>query len=425
MVLFNKPVREGLGTNTNLVSPNAPVQSIDSTPNAVLGRGQMNMSEPPKGNNSYKPRQANQKKSGRRSGRKDSRKTPTMINNDNRKPTKGFPFIVPPFGNDSNPSATNNQHSDFSYDITGQPTATTFSGPRDTTLFKDWNRTQLVPKTGATTQTNAVTSFTKILTCDFKDCIQDPTYATEWELAFNNILRDVIRNTNASKGAMDVINYVNISEYIHEVSRLFTYLYELEVMMGWNPSEHQDTNASVRHLAQELASDTFINYRTRMKEVLRSAVLPLPMLKYLRWIREYKRTNEMPESPKLAFRTNTGMDLINNAYLGTASSATAWKANVEASITAVRGLDARIPALMLDKVDCVNFVMVKDYYGNACNKAHYDSDFNNIFNNRVWARGDYGTASLFPSANDTSVAAFNTVTPDVLALANVSPCTLR
>ena len=103
MVLFNKPVQQGLGTNTNLVSPNAPFQSLDRTPNSVLGQGQMNMSSPPKGSGNKRNTpnsKANHRSSGR-SGNKSFRKTPTMTNNDNRKP-KGFPLIVPPFGNDSN-----------------------------------------------------------------------------------------------------------------------------------------------------------------------------------------------------------------------------------------------------------------------------------------------------------------------------------
>lgn len=421
MVLFNKPVQQGLGTNTNLVSPNAPFQSLDRTPNSVLGQGQMNMSSPPKGsgNKRYTPNsKANHKASGSRSGNKNFRKTPTMINNDNRKP-KGFPLIVPPFGNDSN-SSTTSQRSDFSYDITGQPTSTPYSAPKDDTLFKDWNRAQTIPKTGKNGETNAVTSYTKILTCDFKDSILDPTYRTEWDLTFNNMIRDVIRNTNASKGALDVMTKDGIADYIHEVSRLFTYLYELEVLMGWDPSGHENTNRVLRHLAQELANSTFLDYRTQMKEVLRSTVLPLPMLKYLRWLREYKNKNEMPESPKIAFRTTSVMDLIDKAYTGNSTAASQWIGNVTASILAVRALDPKIPALLLDKVDCVDFVMVKDYYGNACNRAHYDAEFNNIYNNRLWARGDFGSASTFPMVTDTSVAAFNTVKPEVLALANIS-----
>lgn len=423
MVLFNKPVREGLGTNTNLVSPNAPFQSLDRTPNAVLGEGQMNMSEPPKGNSNdrrYQPKsKANQKNSGRRSGRKEFRKTPTMINNSNKKPNKGYPLIVPPFGNDSNPTTTTTQRSDFSYDITGQPAATPFDGVRDDTLFKDWNRTQLKPKVDPKWSTNGVTSYTKILTCDFKSSLTDPTYATEWAITYSNLIRDVIRNTNASKGAFDVVTEGNIGDYIHEVSRLFTYLYELEVMMGWNPQDHSDTNAAIRHLAEQLAvEDSFLTYRTKMKEVLRSHVLPMPMLKYLRWLREYKRTNEMPESPKLSFRTQASVDLMESRYRGVPAST--WAQTIDASITAVRALDARIPALLLDKVNCIDFVMVKDYWGNACNRAHYDSEFNNIYNNRLWARGTYGSASLFPDVSDTALVALNTIRPQGLALCNLS-----
>jgi hypothetical protein len=382
----------------------------------------MKFEQPGSGKNSndkhYKHSQANQPRTGKRVGGRNGMKRPTVTN---KAPRNGLPIVAFPVGSDGNPAtSTTDRRSDFSYEITGQPAPTDFSGVRDNTLFKDWNRQQVIPKLGTTENTNACNSYTKILTCDFKDNIKDPSYATEWELVYSNIIRDVIQNTNASKGAFDVLNYTNLTNYIHEVARLYTYLYELEVIMGWSPSNHEDTNAPQRHLAEQVANETFLNQRTQMREVLRSAVLPLPMMKYLRWLREYKRSNAMPESPKLAFRTQVGIDLINKAYDGDATQADYWNQNIASSIAAVRLLDARIPALLSLKVDCVNFVPVKDYYGSACNMAVYDPEFNNIFNNRLWVRGPVGSTAIFPKVTTTSIAAFNTETPLALSLANLS-----
>jgi len=421
MVQFKKAHTDvGQGSNKNLVNPTPPAQSLDSVPGNAQhtsggnANGSRGASE--KKNRNVK---ASTKKSGRRVGGKNTNRT----KRGDPSSTKGAPYPVPPI-NGGNPSVTTSSvNSDFGFNIAGQAESTKFGGVRDNTLFKDWNRKAKAPVLATLESSNAVTNYVKSMNIDFKESIKDPTYLAEWNLCSNDMIRDIIRNTNAAKGAMDVATKDAIAEYIHEVSKLFTLEYELDVMMSWNPAEHHDTNAAIRHLAASLATDHFMTEKTKMREVLRSTVLPEPMLKYLRWLREYKLVNEMPESSKTCFRTLASLNLINQVYNTLdPSSSDVWQNTINASVDAVRNLDPRVPALLLDKVDCINFVMVKDYFSDACNRATYDPEFNNLFNNRLWVRGSgTGANALFPQSigGTTALMALNTVTPLALALTNL------
>jgi hypothetical protein len=422
MVNFNKPFRTGLGQGTNLVSPNAPVQSLDQVPNNVLNTPKMsakNTSDPTMWNrNSMKNSKASTKTTGGRAGGKNKNRVGTKKGSPSS--NKGFPLIVPPINSGNPRLTTTTTPSDMSYDISGSGSGTAFSGIVDNTLYKDWNRREDTPSLGKNLEVNGTTSYTKMLDTDFEDCVKDPDYQTEWSLALNSMIRDIIRNTNASSGALSIATETDITKYIHEVSRLFTFCYEFEVMLSWNPEDHKDTNAALRFLAQQIANETYMDVRTRMRESLRSHVLPEPMLRYMRWLREYKLQNAAPESSKLALRSKTSVDLVESIYNNGDTSG--WLNTINNSITAIEALDPRIPALLLDKVDCINFVMVKDYYANACNHALYDSEYNNIYNNRLYVRkGTSGTAEYFPQsdASSNAIVSLNTQTPLALSLTNL------
>jgi len=423
----------GIGQPSNpRVGPPQPstVYSVDSLPvnnpkrQRELEPMQMQFGDNNRGRKNDNQYKANDKTNKRTWGRSEKKKfKPNKYTDLTRDLNTKKPYLIVPPINPGKPGVAvqPSKGTGFGYDIGGSPTPTTIDMTRDSTLFKDWNRKPVVNAPDNENADNLLNSYMKVLDISFNTNIDDEAYDSEWRVIFNEIYRDIIRNTNASKGAIAGTEIDKITEYVHEVSRLFAILYQYEVITSWNPNNIEEFNMCNREIAQMLSKVEFLDFRTKMRECLRTCVLPQKTMMYLRWLFEYKRKNEILESDTLAFRTPNIMKLIKGVVENNLPEIENWENTIDASITAIRGLDPKIGPILEDKVDCVNFVPCKDFMGNAHNTASYDVEWNNIYRNRTFGSKGAGSTSMttFPSGLDAQIAS-STVTPYGLSLANLS-----
>jgi len=383
------------------------VESLDSTPN---------YKNKSKTNVTANPQTSNQRKSptgGRVGGKFDRPENPV---------TKGFPIWAPT--PTDGPSWQTKEGSSPGYNIEGQDTPTTYDEYRDTTLFKNWNDNDPgVPKPNDYDARNTIKNYTKCMEIDLKSCLLDLDYKSEWKVIYNILNRSVLRNTNASAGAMNIITEDKVQNYLHQVSKLYSLLYEYEVITTWNPDTIDQLNAGLRHLGSQAASTNYLDQRRIMREALRPHVLPGKMMKYIRWIHEYKRMNHQNETVVTCFRSPTTISLMDSLYTGSPTGAQTWKDTTKDLVDAVNDLNPSIASLLLDKCDSIKFEPVENWMGMAFRGTTFDAEFNNIYNNRTWCEQDSPTDNkkLFPQpVNGSAIAAFNTVEPFGLSLANLS-----
>jgi hypothetical protein len=420
----------GKGKNPSIGNPLPErVYSVDSLPanqpgyQRNLNRMEMNMNSGKNNNKSNNVKANNKSRSGAKTGGSKNK----YINNapgktaykDNpmNKPT--FPAFPVDTGNSGTTTSKGVSDSGFGYDIGGVPSPTSINMIKDDTLFRNWNKKPSINLPQTNGAENLLNSYTKVLDVNFKSNITDDDYKSEWIVIFNDLYRDIIRNTNASKGAIEGTEIDNTISYIDIVSRLFTILYQYEVITSWNPASEREFNTPNRELAQKAATVEFLDYRTKMRECLRIGVLPAKVMTYIRWIYEYKRQNPMLESNTIAFRDTTTMHLINGLVSGVPEDIKAWKKDIDDLIENFQALDPKLGPILLDKVDCVNFTLCKDYMGNAHNSSNYDPEFNNIYRNRTVVIKTNSDLKSSPVGSSAILASYSD-TPFGLSLCNLT-----
>lgn len=353
--------------------------------------------------------QTNSKPAGRRAGGRAKRDTTSKA------PTNRY-SVIPTRMSDKggSKSSLNITPSDFGFDIQGANSPTPYQGKRDTTLFRDYNQKSIITKSDKVISTNAISNSIKCLNVDLKQSLQ--YYFDEaWVVIKNDIARDIVSNTRAAKGAMDVLD--DITGYFDKVIRAYDLLIELEVMQAWTPSSNDYYDRSFRALAVAVSTPLILEYRAKLRQALIPHVLPLDWMMYIKWLRETKLSNGTPESTKLRFNSLEGVSLIDAAF--TSTPLTKWTDKVESTITALNNTNVAIPATLINNVNCVNLKNVKEYYTGVHNSAVYDPDFNDIFNNRVymWDTGKLVNQYPLLTGSTPCYAAFHTDTPYAMALA--------
>lgn len=305
---------------------------------------------------------------------------------------------------------------DFSQNIDGINTPVNFSDKRDQTLFRDYNQRSTYFSDDDELNSNDVTNSLKLLEINLNDSFTYPdSFAEGWDVIRNAMTRDIIGNTKSAKGALDILD--DVQDYFSIVCDAFDLLIELEVMQAWSPQDKESYNRAYRAIAEATAAPEILNYRSKLRQALIPHVLPYEWMEYIKWIRETKLENPTKQSSKLRFISSAGAHLIDDLYNG--NTPTDWQDRVTDTITSLNNLKAQIPAILLYNVDSVDLRNVKECYTGVHNSASFDSDFNDIFNNRVhtW-QSVGGTLAQYPmiSAVSKCYASFSTDTPILMAL---------
>jgi len=353
----------------------------------------------------------NTKPSGRRAGGKGKRNTKTNVPNN-----KYLPIPTRMNDRDGSKSSLNITSSDFGYDIQGATQATPYQGKRDTTLFRDYNQPSKINYDEEVISTNAISNSIKLLDINLKASLQWG-YQEAWTVILNMMTRDVISNTRAAAGAMNILS--DITKYFNTVIPAYDLLIELEVIQAWSPASNDYYDRSLRALAVAASPPDILEYRAQLRQALIPHVLPHDWMMYIKWLRETKLQNTTPESTKLRFNSRYGVALINGLFKGT--SIDDWTGRVNSVITDLNALNPAIPATLINNVNCVQLKNVKDYYTGVHNSATYDPDFNDIFNNRVITWENNGIVYQYPNLelSHPCYAAFHSDTPYSMALASL------
>jgi hypothetical protein len=415
-----------LGRNTNL-SPMPQnydnfvpggVQNIENIPNK--GGMQMNVGS----NKSSRNVTASDFKSktkpagGRTGGKFMRRETPPKGNTP-------FPFLLPSFDS-GNPSSTVAQKgSGLGYDVGGQSNPTPYRSGLDNTLFRDEYVRPVAEMPDSLEAENTTIAYYKTMEIDFADSLKDNDYSTEFDNIYIGMYDDVSRNCNASQGALNIFTKNNMKTYLHEISKLFTLMYEYQVISSWNPQDPDIRNVNLRQLAIKASGTEYIDIRKDMQDALAPCILPPRWMTYIRWLVEHKRKNEFKNSATYAFRTPITQHLINGLLHNDAPELDKWKNAINTNITNVNQIRETIMSLIKNKVDCVPFAPCYDYFISPCNTSTFDAEYNNIYKNRAWMQQDADPGSVikvFPNSNASGNArlAIDTETPMALSLANLS-----
>lgn len=367
------------------VRPVAPVAPARPKPAEI--RMQTNKGNTPNSNvtaNTNNKPQSQPK--GQRSGRKiGGRNTTRKRGRDN--PTPVAPI---PFGMEMNFNSLASVISDYSFDITGSDTATLYNGDRDDTLFRDFNVNGELPSGGTlaapAVSPNTITNTFKILNFDFEECIKNSAYKNTWRAIYKEIFQEVMAKTKLSAGALAVVTYDNMTNYIKNVMKAYDMLVSLEVLMAWGPKDTRYFDTSLRRLAVDASSVELVSARNRLREELRVHLLPSSFMRYIRFMREYKLRNATPESTKLAF-VSSDTALLIKGLVSTDSADThveEYINKIDAMITVLEtsaSVDPRLPAQIVNNVTVVPFEGVRNHWSDMHNSAVYDSDFVDVFNN--------------------------------------------
>ena len=364
-------------------------------------------------NSDYSP---NPKTSGKRVGGKTGAKRKTDTRTTVPVPWKHG-------GNSERKSKLTISQSDFGYDINGSNSPNDYSDERDQTLFRDYNvRSQLKTTTesGMTNTFSQITNQIKSLTIDPKEANNSPGYLSAMAVIFDMIRRDVVGGTRAAKGALDVLEDLPI--YLNKVPIAFAVLIQIESLQAWSPSDNAYYDRCFRLLASKMSSTEILELRTQLRQVLIPHILPIGWMKYIKWIYSPHLRNQCPESTKLRFLDARLIGLtskiLNNGDI------TDFQSYVTSLVTDIRNLNQSIPAIILDNVSSVEFANCKDWYDDMHNSASYDSEWNNIFNNRriVWRSNTSTSGELvhYPTAKDNYYLCLDTVRPYSMVLADAS-----
>lgn len=351
------------------------------------------------------------KPSGKRIGGKVKR------DNKTKEPNKYITMVNRNKGGGSNKSDLTVTAGDFGFNIDGSSQATSYEGKRDQTLFRDYNQqSTIATSTTQTIATNSISNSLKLLDINLEQSLISG-YNQAWTVIKNCITRDIVSNTRAAKGAMDLLNEITV--YLSDVSHAFDLLIELEVMQAWSPSTNDYYDRSMRAIASGTSTPEILELRAKLRQALIPHVLPHDWMMYIKWLRETKLQNSTPESTKLRFISSVGASLIDDTFRG--NTPTDWTSQVNSTISDLENLNPAIAATLINNVDCVNLKNVKDYYTGVHNSASFDPNYNDIFNNRVIVWEISGNVQQYPKTNGTQCyAAFHTDTPYSMALASLN-----
>lgn len=429
MVNFSKQVRTGVGTNTNLVSPNAPVQSLDRTPNAVLGHKghHMHMSaDNTHGKSNTANTSSNQSPDSKRTGSQVGGKHMKRRNNTKKKDNvkKGYP--VAPFNTGINDSYTKSNltitQSDFSYEIIGSTTPNDYSDSYYDKLFRDYNTASksVTDTVGGIVNTfcGATNQF-KLFRIDPKESNAAPGYVSSMTVILDVIRRNVESGTRSAKGAMEI--FAGVPKYLEVVPKAFALLIQLESLQAWNPPENTHFDNSLRILAAKISQGQILEWRTDLRQTLIPHVLPIGWMKYIKWIYSPHLRNESPYSTKQRFVEARIAHLIQRVLSD--GDLSDFATEVQNTISEVKAVNQGVPSLMLNYVRDVDFANCKDWYNYPYISANYDPEWNNIFNNRgvYFKSTPTGTTiSHYPTVKDDYYVCFDSVTPYNMALTQAS-----
>lgn len=353
---------------------------------------------------------------GRIGGRKKGRRA-------NDKPNSPIIPFMKNYSKDSTPKNTLTvNNGDFGYDIGGTNTPASFNSSRDQTLFRDYNI--ISRKEGsdkAKLIANNVTNSIKSLDIGLTDCLsRSGSYTSAFSVIYNIIYRDVAANTRGAAGALSAIDDNELRNYLDKIVRAFDFLIELETLQAWDPSDNSMYDRSLRKLASLASTTTILETRTKLRQALIPHVLPSGWMKYLRWIRETHLAGPVNESNKLRFCSPAMIELMDALTKG--GDISAWTTLGEQLANTVEVMSPKIPAIITSNVTSIPFSNCKDQYSEVFKGASYDPEFCNVFNNRTIQWEFNGTGYKYPSilSSETHYAAFNSLTPYSLALANLS-----
>uniref|UniRef100_A0A2V0RBD6 Capsid protein n=1 Tax=viral metagenome TaxID=1070528 RepID=A0A2V0RBD6_9ZZZZ len=311
---------------------------------------------------------------------------------------------------------------DFGFNIDGSNSPNVYTGHSETTLFRDYNKNSVKVENTGLNENNLTNAF-KVLNIDFAQSILTGGYSDAYKVIRNKLERTIISSTNASRGAMDIIQAQNISLYLDSVVKAFDILIELEVMQAWDPDSNQSYDKTLRTLASKVSIAEVLEYRNKIRMALIPHVLPLGWMQYIKWLRETHLQNEVAESTKLRFVSTVTVSAMDDALQGKEFSTWTWKSRVDAILTDLNNQDPRIPALIMAKVEDPDFSFqnVKDHYTLVHNSASYDPNFNDLYNNRTILWGTGTTTSSYPKLTGTQngYAAFHRVDPYAMCLAQI------
>jgi hypothetical protein len=311
--------------------------------------------------------------------------------------------------------------SDFGFEIQGSSTPTLYTASKDQTLFRDYNQGGSLPAVSLTESVNSVTNSIKLLRIDLAEGIAiSRGYAEAWKDIVALMKNDVIVNTKSAKGATDRITEPAMRNYFSVVSRAFDMLIQLEVIQAWSPASNDYYDSSLRQLSAKSATPELLRARTTLRQALIPHVLPRKLTTYIRWIRETKLRNQSPESTKLRFSSQPFITLSVNLVDG--HPYTSFLASITNIVAEVDALEGFLPAILINNVDCVDLIHVKEQYNMIHNSAVYDPEFNNIWNNRSVAinPGGGGVDDVYPRCTEgKGIGSFETTNPSVLALTTI------
>lgn len=285
----------------------------------------------------------------------------------------------------------------FSYDVSGSEVAANYNGGTDHTLFRDWNVTALRP---SLTTADDVSS--NVVTCEFRNLelgyVAGSTYFDQLLIIYNIWFKDVCEATNNSTSALKTINKDDIIIYLSNVAKAYDKLIQLQVLLGWNPKDHNYYDKSLRSIAVAASETTLISTRNKLREALVPHVLPHKVLTYIKWLRETKLQNSAPESTKLSFKDADTIALMDNLCSG--GSVDDYVGVIKGIIQDLHKLNPQIPPVLSSNVESTDFVDVWKYCENVHNSASYDKNWLDIYNNQPTFMSKDGVSVSYPDDNN-------------------------
>lgn len=419
---FNAPLPFGPRIAKPAISPLTAPQLM---PEQQMGRGNqsrvhmdMNSDNVPASTPESKPNKSGRRKGGR-SKTKRTEKSSSPVGFARGKSNSNNNYVSPP-----------PQASDFGYETEGSNTPTTISTSKDTSLFRD-NNVKSQFKKGSnegdvlnSTPTNEAIA----IKVNFKPVLNPQgltwlAFWSEWQVIWNNWNREVISGTVGSKGAIDNFSKENVQNYLNAVIVGFDTLIQLEVLLAWGPTDRNFFDQQLRHLAAQGSSSVeLLQARTKLRDALRTCVLPVNTMKYLRWLREVKSSNSSPQSCKLQF-TSTQIDELRTTLLSNSPDVSTFVTYINDCITDIYATNAALPALLTERVKSAQFDDVFKYYNTVHNSACFDPTWLDMYNNMGTSYASTASPeswSNYPQVKDTTFAGFMESPTSTLALANTA-----
>jgi len=404
----------------------APAVSVDSLPN---GRFNTNMNMNMGNNNNVSANSKSFNKSKPTVGRAPKKNKGFTKRNTGNKYKDVTPFVVPPMGGGNGNKGYNPpgfDASDFGYEVYGTTQPQTIGGSQDDTLFRDWN---IDSKTAIgdsldKVHANKVTNMAQAIEFGFSKPLPYSATDSEWNVIYNTWMREVTARTNAQKGALDAFTEENVREYLDACIVAYDTLIQLDVLLSWGPTDHAYFDKQIRHVTAQASSQLdVLNARIKLRDTLRSLVLPQQLMAYIRWAREYKLNNPSPESTKLVIHST----LIEQLKLEVLNPTdfTDFNKAIGKMCDAVKATNVVLPALFTNYINTCNFMDIKDMWGPVHNSAAYDENWMNVWDNIpvVLSSSPPGPTEqylVYPQVDEMAAVAFRGSTHSNIALASAA-----